>query len=48
MLQIHEQESSDIHGGDELKYLFFINENNIIEACVEQIQPLLEGKPELN
>jgi len=31
MLQNREQESSDIHGGDELQsiYLYIINENNI-------------------
>jgi len=28
-LQIHEQESSDIHGGDELRSIYTINWNNI-------------------
>jgi len=33
-LQIHEQESSDIHGVDELRsiYLYIINDQYIIEA----------------
>ena len=30
-LQIHKQESSYVHGGDELKYIYTINENNITE-----------------
>jgi len=43
MLQIHEQESSDIHGGDELKYFYTINENNIIES-MRRTNTVIAGK----
>ena len=46
-LQIHEQESYDIHGGDELKYIYIytINWNNIIERmCRSNTMRIIAGK----
>gem|GEM_PF-6047572 len=49
MLQIREQESSDIHEGDEFRSIYIINENNRI-AYDDQTQcaSLQERKPKLN
>jgi len=44
-LQIHEQESSYVHGGDELLSIYTINENNITERmCRSNTVRTIAGK----